>query len=29
MENFESLFHGFNVALTWHNVAFMFIGVLL
>jgi putative tricarboxylic transport membrane protein len=25
----QSLMHGFAVALTWHNLAFMFIGVLL
>src|SRR3569623_1341382 len=29
MENFGFLFHGIEVALTWHNVAFMFLGVLL
>lgn len=29
MENLELLFHGFAVALTWHNVLFMIIGVLL
>jgi putative tricarboxylic transport membrane protein len=29
MENFQLLFHGFEVALTWHNILFMFLGVLL
>ncbi|HEX7052629.1 MAG TPA: tripartite tricarboxylate transporter permease [Burkholderiales bacterium] len=29
MEEIQSLLHGFAVALTWHNLIFMFIGVLL
>src|SRR3569623_1637480 len=29
MENFGFLFHGFEVALTWHIVAFMCLGGLL
>ncbi|MEN5082415.1 tripartite tricarboxylate transporter permease [Bosea sp. TWI1241] len=29
MENFASLMHGFEVALTWHHVALMMAGVLL
>ncbi|HLS86862.1 MAG TPA: tripartite tricarboxylate transporter permease [Burkholderiales bacterium] len=29
MQELESLFHGFAVALTWHNLLFMFIGVIL
>jgi len=29
MENIGFLLHGFDVALSWHNVAYMFIGVLL
>jgi len=29
VQELESLFHGFAVALTWHNLLFMFIGVIL
>jgi putative tricarboxylic transport membrane protein len=29
MENFASLLHGFQIALTAHHVALMFAGVLL
>ena len=29
MEEIQSLMHGFAVALTWHNLLFMFIGVIL
>jgi TctA family transporter len=29
MENISLLLEGFQVALTWHNIAFMFLGVLL
>lgn len=29
MDNLEFLLHGFQVALTWHNILFMFVGVLL
>jgi putative tricarboxylic transport membrane protein len=29
VQEIESLLHGFAVALTWHNLVFMFIGVLL
>ena len=29
MEEINNLMHGFAVALTWHNVMFMFVGILL
>src|ERR687892_1510464 len=29
MANIESLFHGFSVALTFHHIALMMVGVLL
>jgi putative tricarboxylic transport membrane protein len=29
MDDFSSLLAGFEVALTWHNVGFMILGVLL
>ena len=29
MEAIDSLFHGFAVAMTWQNVMFMFVGILL
>jgi len=29
IEAVDALFHGFAVALTWHNVLFMFVGILL
>ena len=29
MEEIQSLMHGFAVALTWQNLVFMFVGVLL
>ena len=29
MDEIQSLFHGFSVAMTWQNLAFMFVGVVL
>ena len=29
IESIDSLFHGFAVALTFHNILFMFVGIIL